>query len=290
MLEIVDNLERADGVQAVPATATRRGRGAEGRGPGAARFKQKLERYDVRRSMPRASRSTRACTRRSRGSEREVPAGNVAVELQKGYRVGDRLLRPAMVSVSTGPATADEAAATSEPACDRLQLPPDYYETLGVDRGSTDAEIKAAYRQLALKWHPDRNPGDKAAEERFKELSFAYAVLSDEEKRGHYDRFGAVDGRAPFGGDRHPGATEFFDAIFGDLFGLGGGGRRGPRPALHAGAGLRRGGAGLREERRLRARRGLRRLQRHRRRGGHAGLITCARCGGEGVIRKRRAS
>ena len=89
-----------------------------------------------------------------------------------------------------------------------------------VERAATDVEIKASYRKLALKWHPDRNPGDKAAEERFKELAIAYSVLSDRDKREHYDRFGAVEGISPFGGTDVTSATDFFDAIFGDLFGL----------------------------------------------------------------------
>jgi len=101
-----------------------------------------------------------------------------------------------------------------------IRLTSDYYQTLGVDRGATEVEIKAAYRRLALRWHPDRNPGDGAAEDKFKELSIAYAVLSDEEKRVHYDRFGAIDGAGPLGGADIASATEFFDALFGDLFGL----------------------------------------------------------------------
>src|SRR5262245_41652709 len=66
----------------------------------------------------------------------------------------------------------------------------DYYEILGVAREANDEEIKKAYRKLALKFHPDRNPGDKHAEERFKELSEAYSVLCDAERRMQYDRFG----------------------------------------------------------------------------------------------------
>ena len=74
----------------------------------------------------------------------------------------------------------------------------DYYEVLGVDRSADDATIKKAYRQLAKKYHPDANPGDKEAEAKFKEASEAYAVLSDSEKRKHYDQFGhaAFDGGA----------------------------------------------------------------------------------------------
>jgi molecular chaperone DnaJ len=98
----------------------------------------------------------------------------------------------------------------------------DPYEVLGVDRQASAGEIKAAYRRLALKHHPDRNPGDRAAEERFKEVSLAYAVLGDEEKRAHYDRFGGIASDMPFGAEADLGkVTDFFDAIFGDLFGTG---------------------------------------------------------------------
>ena len=114
----------------------------------------------------------------------------------------------------------------------------DYYEVLGVSRSCTEQELKSAYRKLAMQYHPDRNPGDKAAEERFKEASEAYGVLSDEDKRAQYDRFGhAAVGGGVGGFD----ASSFQDLgeIFGDLFGFGdafGGGRRRSRavPGLHA--------------------------------------------------------
>jgi molecular chaperone DnaJ len=102
-----------------------------------------------------------------------------------------------------------------------LSLPPDYYETLGVARSASDADIKIAYRKLALRFHPDRNPGDPVAEESFKSVSTAYAVLSDIDKRAHYDRFGFMSDANPFAAANVASATDFFDAIFGDLLGLG---------------------------------------------------------------------
>ena len=102
-----------------------------------------------------------------------------------------------------------------------MTLAVDYYETLGVARHASDGEIKAAYRKLALRFHPDRNPGDHAAEESFKSVSTAYAVLSDVDKRAHYDRFGSLGEGNPFAGASVATATDFFDAIFGDLLGLG---------------------------------------------------------------------
>jgi molecular chaperone DnaJ len=87
-------------------------------------------------------------------------------------------------------------------------VPPDYYGVLGVGQDASDAEIKKAFRQLAMQYHPDRNAGDKQAEERFKEVNEAYAVLSDPDKRAHYDRFGTAE----------PGRGGFGDAGFGTLF------------------------------------------------------------------------
>ncbi len=105
----------------------------------------------------------------------------------------------------------------------------DYYEVLGVDRSATREQIKAAYRKLAVKYHPDRNPGDKQAEENFKEAAEAYAVLSDAEKRAQYDRFGHSGvGEQPFGGFDASIFGDFAD-ILGNFFGFEGffgGGRR----------------------------------------------------------------
>jgi molecular chaperone DnaJ len=103
----------------------------------------------------------------------------------------------------------------------------DLYEMLGVSKGASQDEIKKAYRKLARKHHPDANPGDSAAEERFKEVQHAYDVLSDPEKRKQYDRFGASNGQPGAGGFRFD--TEGFDFadlgdlgdIFGGLFGRG---------------------------------------------------------------------
>jgi molecular chaperone DnaJ len=109
----------------------------------------------------------------------------------------------------------------------------DYYEVLGVAKNATDVQIKSAYRKLALQHHPDRNPGDHAAEEKFKEAAEAYAILADGDKRSRYDRFGhaGVSSQASAGFD--PSTFAGFEDIFGglgDMFGfsdLFGGGRRG---------------------------------------------------------------
>lgn len=117
----------------------------------------------------------------------------------------------------------------------------DYYEVLGVAKGASADEIKKAYRKVAMQYHPDRNPGDKAAEEKFKEAAEAYEVLSDADKRAQYDRFGHAgvsgsNGRGGFGGgmnmdDIFSQFSDIFggDDAFGSFFGGGGGGRRGGR-------------------------------------------------------------
>jgi molecular chaperone DnaJ len=108
--------------------------------------------------------------------------------------------------------------------------PRDYYEVLGVPRNASEQEVKSAYRRLALKHHPDRNPGDAQAEERFKEAAEAYGVLGDADKRRRYDAYGHAGlGGAPGGFD--PTIFSDFSDILGDFFGFGDpfGRRRGPR-------------------------------------------------------------
>ena len=116
----------------------------------------------------------------------------------------------------------------------------DYYEVLGVARHAAESELKSAYRKLALQHHPDRNPGDKSAEERFKEAAEAYAVLSDPQKRAAYDRFGHAGVSGASGGIDPSTFVGFEDILggLGDAFGLGdlfGGGRRrgGPQQGSH---------------------------------------------------------
>src|SRR5689334_14086304 len=92
---------------------------------------------------------------------------------------------------------------------------PDLYKALGVDKKATADEIKKAYRKLARQYHPDRNPDDKKAEERFKEVQSAYDVLSDPDKRKQYDRGGLF---GPFGGGAPGGGQGFDPGAFGDLF------------------------------------------------------------------------
>src|SRR5512135_331142 len=109
-----------------------------------------------------------------------------------------------------------------------------YYETLEVERTADDSNLKSAFRKLAMKWHPDRNPGDSSSEIKFKELNEAYEVLKDPQKRAAYDRFGHAAFDGGMGGGRGPGGAGFgpdfassMSDIFDDLFGEFMGGRRG---------------------------------------------------------------
>ena len=119
----------------------------------------------------------------------------------------------------------------------------DYYETLGVERGADQDALKRAYRKLAMQWHPDRNPNNPEAEQKFKELSEAYDVLKDDQKRAAYDRFGHAafenggrPGQGPggFSFDFGSGFADIFDEMFGEFMGggrRGGGGRQTPQGA-----------------------------------------------------------
>jgi molecular chaperone DnaJ len=116
----------------------------------------------------------------------------------------------------------------------------DYYEALGLPRNATEAELKQAYRRLAMKFHPDRNPGDPEAEAAFKEIKEAWEVLKDPRKRAAYDQFGhaGVGGADPRGGGFGPGDafSDMFGEVFGDIFGAG---RRGGGTRVFRGADLR---------------------------------------------------
>ena len=175
----------------------------------------------------------------------------------------------------------------------------DYYEVLGVTRDADLKTIKSAYRKLALKYHPDRNPGDATAEENFKEAAEAYEVLTDDNKRALYDRAGfdglRSGGFSPFQGDLGDIFAQFGD-IFSEFFGGGGGGGfgfggmgpRGPRPAV---------GADLREDITIRLEDvmvGITEKLTTKRAatcracsgtGGEGGeIVTCAACGGRGQV------
>jgi molecular chaperone DnaJ len=116
-------------------------------------------------------------------------------------------------------------------------MPKSLYDTLGVKKSASADEIKKAYRKLAREYHPDRNPGDASAEERFKEVQTAYDVLSDDEKRKAYDRFGSMNGRVGGPGGAQNVNFDFGDFNIGDLFG-----------GIFGGGGAQRGGAGARRQ------------------------------------------
>ncbi|MEX1994911.1 MAG: molecular chaperone DnaJ [Steroidobacteraceae bacterium] len=116
----------------------------------------------------------------------------------------------------------------------------DYYQVLGVPRNAAEEAITKAYRRLAMKYHPDRNPDDKEAEERFKEAKEAYEILTDAQKRSAYDQYGHAGLDAARGAGQGFSPSDAFGDIFGDMFGdIFGGGRRGGRSAVYRGADLR---------------------------------------------------
>lgn len=171
----------------------------------------------------------------------------------------------------------------------------DYYEVLGVPRGAGSAEIKSAYRKLAVKYHPDKNPGDREAEEKFKEIGEAYDVLSDSEMRSRYDRFGHEGLKGEYGGGGFGGFHDPFDIfrevfgggggdIFSDLFGGGGGRPRGADLKASVEITLEEAARGAEKKIRVRKHVGCEKC------GGTGAKpgtspSTCYGCGGEGRVR-----
>jgi molecular chaperone DnaJ len=164
----------------------------------------------------------------------------------------------------------------------------DHYEVLGLSRQASAAEIKAAYRQLALRYHPDRNPGDPSAEEKFKEVSVAYAVLGDESRRAHYDRFGSAASDLPFGAEADLGTVvSFFDAVFGDLFGAGRKRVGGHDLRYTLELTFEEAALGCEKEIRFTRNADCAACRGTGAEGGAAGLVPCTRCGGKGTLRQK---
>ena len=175
----------------------------------------------------------------------------------------------------------------------------DYYETLGVARDAAESEIKKAYRKLAMQYHPDRNNGDSAAEERFKEVTEAYEVLSDTEKRVQYDQFGMAGMRAAGGfAGFHPDLAQALSIFMRDFGNLGGfdaffGGGQRSRRASRRGQDVRMGlrisltevVTGTTRKVKLRALERCTRCDGTGDRGG-SGTETCRTCGGVGEVRR----
>jgi molecular chaperone DnaJ len=174
----------------------------------------------------------------------------------------------------------------------------DFYDVLGVARGASEDDLKKAYRRLAIQFHPDRNPGDKQAEEHFKEINAAYQILSDPERRAQYDRYGHAAFQGPQGGgfsgfDFTQGFEEVFSDIFGDFFGAG---RGRSRSRTRRGDDLRYDLEIEFEE----AARGIEKVvsfqrlatcdacEGSRARGGQSGVRTCPNCRGTGQVRTQQ--
>ncbi|MFU8893887.1 MAG: molecular chaperone DnaJ [Luteolibacter sp.] len=179
----------------------------------------------------------------------------------------------------------------------------DYYEILGVAKSASAEEIKKAYRKLAVKYHPDKNPGDAAAEEKFKELGEAYEALSDADKRAAYDRYGHAAFSGPGGGGGGGGfhdPMDLFSQVFGGAFGggfeefFGGGGGRGKRSGKQRGSDLRydleitleEAAKGVEKELEIERYVGCEKCGSKGTKGG-GGVKTCPTCGGRGVVARQ---
>ena len=185
----------------------------------------------------------------------------------------------------------------------------DYYEVLGVSRDASQGDIKKSYRKLAMKHHPDQNPDDPKAEEKFKEIGEAYEVISDEEKRSAYDRYGHAAFKSGGGGGGGRGGfhdpMDIFSQVFGggggggsmfdDLFG-GGGGRRRDRSGKKRGSDLRydleitleEAAEGVEKELEIEKYASCGKCSGSGSRSGSAGTNTCSTCGGRGVVGQQR--
>lgn len=187
----------------------------------------------------------------------------------------------------------------------------DYYEVLGVSRDASQGDIKKSYRKLAMKHHPDQNPDDPKAEEKFKEIGEAYEVISDEEKRAAYDRYGHAAFKSGGGGGGGRGGfhdpMDIFSQVFGgggggsmfdDLFGGGGGGggRRRDRSGKKRGSDLRydleitleEAAEGVEKELEIEKYASCVKCSGSGSKSGSAGTITCSTCGGRGVVGQQR--
>src|SRR6202163_582038 len=176
----------------------------------------------------------------------------------------------------------------------------DYYEVLGVNRGAGEAELKKQYRKLAIQYHPDRNPGNKEAEDNFKLINEAYQVLSDPEKRAQYDRFGhaafqgAAGGPGGFGGfDFSQGFEEVFSDIFGDFFGTGRGRsrsrtRRGDDLRYDLEIEFEEAAAGIEKVIKFQRLTQCEACNGSRARGGTSGARQCPNCRGTGQVRTQQ--